>query len=147
MVGLDVPLESIDPPNILKLSIAHEEELVAMALKLDSGMKGIKWYYKKYRPDDHKRHNQKRDWAKNCQIRRQTVTKFMTNFKKSGYHRLHSIKKMAKSLRPDTGVNSIQTISLTEQQQQMLMSKIIEHGPCNHQNEIKARFEIIVKHK
>ena len=133
--------------DILKLSISHEEELVAMAIKMNSPMKAIKWYYQKYRPDDHKRHCQNHDWSKNCRIRKSTVAKFMINFKKSGYHRLNHIKKMAQKLRPETGVNSIQNISLTEYQQHILVSKIIENGACSYQDAIKARFEMIVKHK
>ena len=116
-----------NPTTPVKLSIGHEEELVAMALKLNSASMAIKWYYKTYRPDDYILHNQKRDWTKTCRLRTKTVDKWMAKFKKSGYHRLRSIKKLVEA-RPKTGLNSIPTIKLTECQKNILVSQNIESG-------------------
>ena len=111
----------------MKLSTSHEEELVDMAIKLSSPMKGIKWYYETYRPEDFKRHNKKRDWKKNCRLCWMTVKKWMTNFNKVGYHRPNKIRKIGQLTRPKEGINRIQPISLTENQKNILVQSAIEN--------------------
>lgn len=114
--------------DTLKLSISHEEELVAMALKLNSPAKAIKWYYKTYRPDDYACHNQQKNWSKNCKLKHQTVEKWVNKFKEFGYHRQKNIKKIISGTRPETGENSIPNITLTEYQKNIICSKRAEQS-------------------
>ena len=130
-----------DPKNPLKLSTSHEEELVVMAIKLNSAVKGIKWYYQTYRPDDFKRHNDKRDWTKNCRLHRSVVHLLMKKFNKTGYHRLRNIKVIGQLARPKEGINSLQTITLTEYQKNILVHTAFTNAG-GAQEAIKARLKI-----
>ena len=53
----DYPLAEENCSRRLELSIEHEEELVGKALYFNSAMKGIKWYYETYRPEDYELNN------------------------------------------------------------------------------------------
>ena len=124
-------MQAIENPDgvfeSLKLSIQHEEQLVAKAIETNSCMNGIKWYYKTYRPDDYKRHKEKRDWTKNCKIRRNVVFRWMQKFKETGYHRPGLQPRPQRPKRPKTGVDS-ETITLSEYQKNLLVSEAMESG-------------------
>ena len=131
--GEDIKIEPSEfleenPPIKLRLSIEHEEELVAKALELNSACKGIKWYYQKYRPEDFKYHNTKRDWTKNCQITGSVVFNWMQTFKETGYHKRTRRKKGQKQgpERPKTGPGSIQVITLSEYQKYLLVTEALK---------------------
>ena len=130
-----------EDPTKLKLSITHEEELVVKAIKYGSAMKGIKWYYETYRPEDFKRHNDKRDWSKNCRVGRARVNLWMKKFEKTGYHRLDKIKVIGQLARPKEGINSLQTITLTEYQKNILVHTAFTNE-WTAQKTIKARLKI-----
>lgn len=113
----------------LKLSLVHEKELVAKAIELNSARAGIKWHYETYRPEDYKCHNEKRDWNKNCRIKRQTVLTWMKKFKKSGNHRQRPMKnQMDGPTRPESGPNSMPVIKLTDDQKDLLIKTCTEQG-------------------
>ena len=103
-------------------------------------MKGIKWYYETYRPEEYKCHNEKRDWSKNCRISRRRVLEWMIKFKRTGYHRPNKIKQIGQVARPEDGINRLQPITLTECQKNMLVQTCIENtGTLSVPNTVKAR--------
>ena len=57
-----------------------------MVIKNSKGeiMQCIKELYKKYRPDEWKQYNQRKNWSTDCGIRRQTVLHWLKMYKNTG---------------------------------------------------------------